>query len=343
MPLEEPCFKIPRELLLIRTDRLGELLLTLPAIQILKDSYHGSRITLVVNPLWESLIRRISWVDQLIVYQEKSRNPLLEGWRLARAIRRTTKIAYDISIAFHPKKTFNLAATLLGIPTKIGYDRKWSLLLTQSTPDKKYLSEKHEVEYNIDLIQLLPGVKVPAKIRLFYPISEDDRQSVAERLEHQGVDRNERLIAIHPMTSDPRPWFPAKKFQSVANEIGRRYHWRTVWIGSSDETKEMDPLVTQLGEPHLNLVGELNLGELGALLERCKLLISMDSGPIHIAAAVGTPTVVIFGKGDNPGQPRRWGPWGNRHELLYRTSLAEREKGYSLKEIMAAVERCLNE
>lgn len=335
-------FKIPGEVLLFRTDRLGELLLTLPVVRILKDSYPGCRITLVVNPLWEPLARRIPWIDRVIGYQEKSQNSLMEGWRLARVVKKGAKGNYDVSIAFHPKKCFNLASILLGIPTKIGYDRKWALLLTQTLTDKKYLGEKHEVEYNIDLLRLLPGIEIPRRIRLFFPVSDIDRQTVSHRLEQEGVLADEPLIAIHPMTSDPRPWLSPKKFQSVANEIYRRRQWRTVWVGSSEETKEIDPLVTQLGQPHLNLAGELNLGELGALLGRCKLLVSMDSGPVHIAAAVGTPTVVIFGKGDNPGQPRRWGPWGNRHELLYRTSIAERERGYSVEEIMVSVERCLH-
>jgi len=341
MPPSEQDFQIPKQILAIRTDRLGEFLLTIPAVRLLKESYPSSKITLIVNPLWESIAGKIPWIDRVISYQEKAGNSLVEAWRLVRLIRKAGYGDYDVAIAFHPKKSFHLASALLGIPVRVGYTRKWGVLLTHSIADKKFLGDKHEVEYNVGLIRQLPGIEVPPTLRLFYPVSDHDRQSVADGLAKQGVRPDEPLVAIHPMTSDPRPWLSPKKFQSVANEIYRRRQWRTVWVGSSEETKEIDPLVTQLGQPHLNLVGELNLGELGALLERCKLLVSMDSGPVHIAAAVGVPTVVIFGKGDNPGQPRRWGPWGNRHELLYRTSIAERERGYSMEEIMVSVERCL--
>ena len=331
----------PRQILVFRTDRLVELLLTLPAIQTLKQSFSQSQITLVVHPRWGSLVKKVPWIDKVIPYDEKNCVSFIEGWRLAGLLKKENKTGYDISIAFHPKKSFNLASTLLGIPIKIGYARKWGVLLTHAIPDRKYLSQKHEIEYNLELAQQIPGVRLSSPIQLFYPITGRDRENIVKKLEYAGVTKEEPLVAIHPMTSDPNPWFGARHFIPIAHEIARHYGWRTVWVGSQEETRETDPLLAQLGEPHLNWVGVLSLEELGVLLERCKLLISIDSGPVHIAAAVGTPTVVLFGKGNNPGQPRRWGPWGNRHQLLYRTSIREKERGYTLEEIMSAVERCL--
>ncbi len=339
MPLPERGLRAPAEILAIRADRLGELLLTLPAIRAIKDSYRNVRVTLMVHPNWESLVKRLTWIDQVVAYDGiNSSGGVVEGMRLVRVFRSSP---FDIAILFHSKKSFNLASFLAWIPTRIGYHRKWGILLTHSIPDEKFKGEKHELEYNMDLIRLLPGIRIPPKPKLIFPVTEEDRQKIRWRLEQTGVGENEPFIAIHPMTSDPRPWFAAKRFVSVANEIERAYHWRTIWVGGQEETNQVNPLMIQLGEPHLDFCGLLSLGELAALLEKSKLLVSMDSGPVHIAAAVGTPTVVLFGKGDNPGQPRRWGPWGNRHELLYHTSIAEREKGYSLEEIMGAIERCL--
>ncbi len=300
----------------LRTDRLGETLLTLPAIDALQRARPGARIVLVVRPALRDLMARCPGVD-VLTYDSGPRI----GW-VGRALAlagRLRRLRAGAALVANPMKELHLAVWAAGIPRRVGYGRKWGFLLTDRVPDRKALGERHEVEYNLDLIRVL-GVRVeqPRWPSLVFP-AED--AAVQQLLSSQGVDASEDVVAVHPGTSNPKKrWSPERFRDVIAFVRGRRA--RVVLIGGPEEQPEASTLAPA-AEGVIDLCGRLSLTELAALLRRARVLVSVDSGPVHLAAAVGTRTVVLFGTTEPAAGPQRWGPWGSGHTVIWRPAMSE--------------------
>ena len=136
-----------KSILAVRNDRFGEFLLNIPAFRALKETFAGVKLTVITGPEAGSLAKSIPFVDEVIVHRNKG-NSLLSKVGLISLLRRKD---FDIAIMLNPSKEFNIITYLSGIPVRAGYDRKYGFLLTRKMEDKKYLGEKHEVEYNLFL------------------------------------------------------------------------------------------------------------------------------------------------------------------------------------------------
>ena len=298
-------------ILFVRTDRLGETVLNLPVLHALRTAWPLSRVTLMVNPLLRELF--LGHPDLTDVVAE----PSFEGswwsrvWRLSR-LWRSWKA--DVSILSNPKKAYHLAAWFAGIPIRVGYDRKWGRLLTHRVPDRKALNERHEIEANLQLLGAL-GLTIPAEPVLSLPVSNEARQAVASLLE--GLNPHTDLIAVHPWTSNPRKQWPLDRFRALCEQLAAHTNVRVVLIGGSEERAHSAQVLHD--QPHLiDLVGHLSLPQLAALLQKARVLVTNDSGPMHVAAAVGTRVVALFGTADPGSHPKRWGPWGKGHRVIHK-------------------------
>lgn len=303
-------------MLFIRTDRLGETLLNLPAMAALKAALPQASLTLLANPQLEPLLRDVPWIDRILPYQpDPTAWWLIEAVRLAGRLRRER---FDLAIVSNPTKVFHVAVWLAGIPQRVGYDRKWGGLLTRRIPDDKALGESHEVEYNLQLIRALglPFADPPWRLPRF----EREESDIAQLLARQGVGAGDRVVAVHPWTSNPRKAWPIERYQQLIRLAGERPGIRTVLIGGPEATGRAEAAIPS-GAPVVNLTGRLTLRQLAAFLARAAVLVSNDSGPVHVAAAVGTPTIVLFGTSEPGTGPRRWGPWGPGHRVIWKPSM----------------------
>ncbi len=317
-----------RRLLCIRTDRLGEVLLTLPAVMALRASYPDCHLTLMVNPQLAALLSGTPGVDRVVEYREARGVPWwVKAWRLARELRVGR---YDAVVVANPKKEFHLAAYWAGIPMRGGYHRKWGGLLTHRIPDRKALGACHEVEYNLELVQALNPRLTVALWRL--PVLERERAEVRHLLAQQGLEPSKPFIAVHPWASNPRKQWPAERFRALIRLLSGHGSLQVVVIGGVEERSRLAAVLPD-GVRVAEVVGRLTLRQLAALLEQARLLVSNDSGPVHVAAAVGTRTVVLFGAADPATGPRRWGPWGEGHQVIWKASLEE----IAVDEVLAAV------
>ena len=196
----------------IRTDRLGETLLNLPAVAALKAALPNAALTLLVHPDLRDLLSTVHSVDQVLPYQEGE-----EHWWFTRALRLAKTLRshqFDLAVVSNPKKELHLAVWLAGIPRRVGYGRKWGRwLLTHRLDDRKALGERHEVEYNLDLIRALG---LPTTIPP-WQLSRSDREQaeVLQLLQRQSIKPSEPFIAVHPWTSNPLKQWPAERFQTL--------------------------------------------------------------------------------------------------------------------------------
>lgn len=314
--------KKPKNILVVRNDRFGEFLLNIPAFRALKETFINARLIAVVDPYVLDLAGDVSFIDEIIEWSGKA-HPLREKLRLTRILK-NKKI--DIAVMLNPSKVFNIITCLAGIPVRVGYNRKCGFLLTHKMRDEKYKGEKHEVDYNLDLVGLIGAQTTDKTLTL----------KIDQAL--GGVYGLDDCVAIHPNTSDPVKQWPEKRFVQLCARLIGELGLKVAIVGGRDELEKSIRLFSHFASGLINLTGRTNLAQLATALKKCRLLISGDSGPMHLACAAGTPVIAIF-RSDLPGKTaKRWGPWGSGHIIIEKTNLDD----ISVDEVFNKVKEKLN-
>ncbi len=301
-----------RRILLVRNDRIGDLLMNTPAIRAVRYSFPFSRITVAVRPSSLEVVKGNPDVDEIITFDERDKEKSLWGkikfvWKLRGA-------RYDVAIMLNPTKIFNILTFLCGITRRVGYDRKWGLLLTDKIQDTKAQAQQHEVDYNLQLVGLI-GAK-PDRRELVFKFTAEDEKAVDKMLKDAQISEG-KFIAIHPGTSNPVKRWSQAKFAQLIDKIAQDNGANIFLIGAEDEREINSKVKESTRSSVTDLTGKMTLKQLGAFLKRCRILVSNDSGPVHIATAVGTPVVAIFAKGVQGVEPARWRPLGQDHEVIH--------------------------
>lgn len=302
-----------KNILVVRNDRFGEFLLNIPAFRALKETFCHSRFIAVVDPYTKELAQSIPFIDEIMEWGGHAAHSFCEKWRFIGELK---KKRIDIAVMLNPCRDFNILTYLAGIPVRLGYDRKWGFLLTHRLEDKKYLGQKHEVEYNLELVSLI-GAKTEDK-NLSLPIDDHAINSLCQDFH---INQEDCLVAVHPWTSDPAKQWPLENFVALTQKLLKEPGIKIVVIGGRQEQDKSKELFLQSERNFMNLTGRTALNDLAALLKRCRLLISGDSGPVHLACSVGTPVLAVF-RSDIPAKSaKRWGPWGKGHTVIEKQDL----------------------
>lgn len=293
---------IPKRIFIIRSDRLGEFLLSLPAIKLIKLNFPDSRVYLLAQKNNIELIKGVDFIDTYIDYEDNRFKGYRGAYRLSVLLRRE-KI--DCCIALNPKKEFHLAALLALVKLRVGYDRKFGFCLNRKIKDEKYQGMKHEVEYNLDLMKLVcKDIYAPA-----VDLAVDGR----ETLKNIGsdLDMAKKYVVIHPFTSNPSKKIEEDFWISLAARLKNSCAKNMVIIGSKDETDESARLAEKLKIK--NLTGKFSLRNLAAFLKyNCDVFIGLDSGPMHLASILGIPVVGLF----TISNSKRWGAFNTQSLIL---------------------------
>ncbi|MFC1631062.1 glycosyltransferase family 9 protein [Candidatus Omnitrophota bacterium] len=333
-----------KKILVVRTDRMGDVLLNVPAIRALKQSF-SCVIVALVNPEIKELLSGVPEIDQIYAFNEQQWNKnLLFKLIFLRQLRRMN---CDLAVILNPSKRFHILTLLAGISLRLGYDRKWGCLLTHKIEDQKFKGAQHEVEYNLDLVRSIGADTQDKSISL--KVEKQDREVVSDLLSKQGVTDGEKIVVLHPHSSNPAKCWPRENFVILCDQL-QEQGLKVAIIGGVEQRKAARKLAALAKYPPINLSGKLSLKQLAAFFQRSSLLVSNDSGPVHVAAAAGAPTVVIFGRNLPGVSPRRWGPWGSGHLILHKdpgcNPCLDRDCPYNFKcltaitpqEVLAAVQ-----
>ena len=280
------------------------MVLLTPALRALKHAYPESNLTLLLRPLVADLMEAHPYVDTCIV-DTKSRGRYRSLMGLIHQIRRD---AFDVAVVLHPTSFRNaLVPFLARVPIRVGTKVNGrGRLLTASCEDDMTV---HEVHRYLRVLQLLGIDTVLDSLEFWH--TDADRRMIQGLLDVEGVSSTDRLIALNLGTTwRTKQWDPTN-FAAVIQRIAYLApDVKIILTGSPDELMLAEALPTSL--PTINLVGKTSILQLGALLERCEVCLTCDSGPMHIAAAVGTPTVALFG----PTDPVRHKPYGTGHTII---------------------------
>ena len=311
-PAEDLVFK---RILVTRTDRLGDLVLSTPVFEALRRKFpeaHLACLTFLEN---REAVEGNPYLDEVILYDKKeSEKGWIGNWHFAKNLARK---CFEVVIHLHPTNRMHWLGWLAGIPIRIGYRKKNAWALTRSIEDKKGEGLKHEAEYNFDLLKLI-GVELPPVLWTYFPLKEKDERSLNLFLRNLGLDFDQPYVVLHPSASCPSKIWPAERFAILGDRLQEKYGAQVAVIGSQADRPFARKVKTSASHPVIDLSGKLSLGMLGWLLKKARLLISNDSGPVHVACAVETPVISIFGRNLSGLSPRRWGPLGERSRVVHR-------------------------
>jgi heptosyltransferase II len=266
----------------------------------------------LINPSTLDLVRGNPYIDDILIDDRLGRNRGVWGaLRLARKIRQGR---FDTVFIMHTKRRYNLACFLAGIPCRVGYkDSKFGWLLTRPVPDVRSLGTRHEVHNCLCLLKEL-GIEDP-DIDLFVPMQKPAEEWASQWLTENGI-RPGHLIAIHAGASDSTKMWPAENFAELIKCLSTRYDLKVVLIGGPDTMPLAASIMKATGGQVLDLTGRTSVGQTASLLRRCRLLVSNDSGPVHIGAGVGIYVISLFLRNQPGINPARWAPLGPKSFVL---------------------------
>ncbi len=343
----KPDFK---RILVVRTDRVGDVVLTIPALTLIRKNYPKSHIAVLVAPATKDIVNGHPDIDEVIVYDKDYEHKGIFGFWKMKNLLQSKK--FDVTMVYHTKQRTNLLCFLAGIPRRIGYhNQKYGFLLTDKIFDDRPQGIRHESEYCLEILKQL-GLSIDDQCPMPYmPIKEQARQWVKQFYKTNNIEEKDRLIAIHPGGSDYTKRWPREKFAELINQMGEKYPYLYVLVGSKEVEKIARTIQSLAKVPLINAVGQTSIAQLAALLERCQLLISNDSGPVHVATAVGTPVISIFGQRRRGISVTRWHPLGSKdiaiEKEIEKWEDKTRESSYAAlqaietEEVLRVVERML--
>lgn len=300
-------------ILVTRTDRIGDFLLSTPVFSAIKEAYPSCRLAGLTFLTNQDLIKGNPYLDEVILYDKSgSEKGLLGNLKFARAL---AKRKFDIVIHLHATNRMHLISLLAAIPVRIGWDRRAGWALSDIFRYVKKEGKKHEALYNFDLLKPL-GIEAPKQLQTYFPIQNRAMQSVEEFLSQQGVKGDKPWVVINASASNPSKMWPLENFVQVARELHEKYEVHLFAIGTQNDYDLNESLKKQSQTPIFNFAGKFSLAMLGVFLKFSTLLISNDSGPVHLAQAVDTDVISIFVRTKSGINSDRWKPLGSSAVVL---------------------------
>jgi len=340
-----------KRIIIVRMDRIGDVVLSSPAIKAVRDAYPDSHIAVLVRPYAREAVDGNPCVNEVITYDKSGKEKSLSG--KIRFISRLKNKKFDLAIILHPNNSSHIIAFLAGIPVRLGYDKKSGIFLTKKIPHTKQYGLKHEIDYVLDLLRYI-GIESSDK-DLHMPVNKASEERVRGLFDKNGIAQNGPVITVHPAASCRSKRWAAERFAKVSDLLAEKFGARIVIISGPGDDKMMgDKVAVLMKSGALNLAGKTSISDIASILRRSKLLITNDSGPVHISCAVGTPVISIFGRKDRGLSPKRWGPVGKRDVALHKDAgceicLAHNCKlGFkcldmiSVEDVLSAAERILS-
>jgi lipopolysaccharide heptosyltransferase II len=290
-----------RRVLAVRLDALGDVLMTTPALHAIKTSAPAAKLALLTSPGGAEAARLSPDVDDVIVYDApwmKATAPRASSDPDLDFIARLRDAAYDAAVIFTVYSQNPLPSALLcflaGIPRRLAHCRENPYqLLTHWVPEcEPDVRVRHEARRQLDLVAAVGWRAADERLRIAIPCAADER--VAALLTAARIETARPWLVVHPGASAPSRRYPPARFAAVIRSLARAHGWQIVLTGAQAEAPLVESITGRADVPCVSLAGRLDLGELAALLARAPLLLSNNTGPVHVAAAVGTPVVDLY-------------------------------------------------
>jgi len=303
----------PQRILVIRLDLIGDLVLSMTVVRALKRSYPGVEIDLLALPVSAKVVIHDPDLTQIITYDPNIwRRPKalfrVKNWRnVYNLLCQLRARHYDIAVSvFGPWA--GVIAVVSGAKRRVGFGREnYPSFMTDNVPGRHWSpgDHKHEVDYCLELAKSSGATISPADRTPRLYVDPQARQQLEQLLIQEGIKPEKPLIACHVSSNNgqSKRW-PLPYWATLIDKLIREQDAQVILTGTFADLPLIESVLHQMQEQAINLAGKTSLPQLVALLQRANLVISGDSGPMHIAAAVGTPLIAIHG----PTDPALSGP-----------------------------------
>ncbi len=296
-----------KNILLLRTDRLGDTILSLPVATALKKAFPQSRITFLARDYTLPVVLASPSVDAGMSLDTFAG----EGKAFLRWLRQQE---FDVAVHLFPRPEQALATWRAGIPLRIGTGyRYYSLLFNRRQYDHRKDGHFHEAEFNLRLLQQL-GIE-NAEVRFDLRVDEALRGKIDNLLKDHGIDPHLPMIIIHPGSGGSARDWPLSHFATLARQITTQLSVTLILTGTEKETQLAEEIRAAAGMKPISLAGRLTVEELMAVISRAALFIANSTGPLHLAVALNRD-VLAFYPPIQACRPERWGPYGRRQDVL---------------------------
>lgn len=308
---------VPR-IAIIKLSSLGDVVHALPVAHALRRALPSAHLTWVVEAREYAVLRDHPDLDAVVPVDTRLWRRLI--WRpggarevmgkVGRLRERIRRASFDVAIDLQGLLKSGLLTAYTGAPVRIGFSagrcrERWNALFTNRrvTPPA---SARHVVEQYLSLLAPL-GIE-PGAAEFHVPVAPKAERRIEEYLVKEGVKPGDRLVAINPGAGHPQKRWPVARFGALAERLATEAGARLLLLWGPDEAHMAREISLALPGQSALLAPPTDLGELAALLRRCRLMIANDTGPLHLAAALGTPALGLYG----PTRAERNGPYGAR-------------------------------
>lgn len=288
-----------KNILIVRTDRVGDVALTFPIIYLLKKNIPNSNIFFMVTEYTKDLLEYDQNIKKLIILDKS----FIKNYLILK------KNKIDVAIVASPKFILALLFFLVGIPIRIGTAYRWySFLFNKKHYEHRKYGNKHELEYNFNLLKEL-NLNIDYNISYPIAIMEKDKSRVDSLVELS--EKNIKLITVHPGSGGSALDLPLDKMKELLIEINKIKNVKICLTGLEKEAEHINQLNSSIDNKALCFINKLNLRELAYLIQKSKIFISNSTGPIHLAANVGT-YIIGFYPPVKAMSVERWGPYTSK-------------------------------
>ena len=312
-------WRAARRILCVRLDQLGDVVMTSPAFRAIKESIPGCRVTLLTSPGGAEAARLMPFVDDVLTYEApwmKATNNAADAASDRRFIERLRAASFDAAVVFTVYSQNPLPSALMcylaDIPLRLAHCRENPYhILTDWVRDQE--AEKfvcHATRRQLDLVNFIGARTLDERLSISVPASA--RIQIESLLQQLLDDSCERWIVMHPGASASSRRYAPENYALVTRQLVEEMDCQVIFTGTASECSLIETIRAQAGVPSHSVAGLLDLGQLAALLERAPLLISNNTGTVHIAAAVGTSVLDLYAL-TNPQHM----PWRVPHRVLF--------------------------
>jgi len=305
----------PKSILIVEVNWVGDVLFSTPAIRALRKKFQKSHIACMIVPSCKDVIEGNPNIDELIIYDEKGEHKGLLG--KVRFITDLRKKNFDLAILFHRSFTRRLLTYMGGARERVGYSiKKGKFLLT--APVKLPARPIHKVDHFLRIVEALGCEMTEKTCELF--IGSEDVRYVDEELSKLGITGDDTIVVLNPGGNWPPKRWPPENFARLADALIKDYGVKVIISGADKDLREAFYIKEKMSEQPVIFCGKTSLKQLAALMKKADFVISGDTGPMHIAVAMKSNVIALFG----PTSPSLTGPSGKgNYKVLQKKNVCE--------------------
>jgi len=304
----------PKNILIVRTDRIGDLVLTLPLAELIKKQYPNCKVSFLVREYTKNIVSNHLFIDDVIVLKENDdKVSLFDNLSIIKPKK------FDTCIVVYPTFVLAIIMFLGGIKNRIGTGYRWySFLFNQKVYEHRKNAERHELEFNVNLLEKLNIKNNVDESNVSYDlkINQSSLNIVNKFLSDENIDSSKQIIIVHPGSGGSSVDLPVHKFVELVKKLDED-NYQIILTGNKNEAELCEKIKSS--SKAKNFAGKFNLDELTALISKSVMFISNSTGPIHIAAALEKFTVGFYPKIVSCSK-ERWAPYTNK-KLVYEPNI----------------------